>query len=40
VLAAADFVAKRPGGNGAVRELIEAILAAQNLNPEEVFSRP
>ena len=40
VLAQAGFIASRSGGNGAVRELVEAILAAQNLNPEEVLSRP
>ena len=32
VLSQADFVAKRLGGNGAVRELIEAILAARGMS--------
>jgi 3-deoxy-D-manno-octulosonate 8-phosphate phosphatase (KDO 8-P phosphatase) len=40
VLAQVDFVAKSPGGNGAVRELVEALLAAQGLSVEEVFARP
>ena len=40
VIAEADFVAKRPGGNGAVRDLVDALLAAQHLDPVEVFSRP
>lgn len=40
VLAQAGFIASHPGGNGAVRELVEAILTAQNLNPEEVLYRP
>ncbi|MFZ0305777.1 MAG: HAD hydrolase family protein [Terracidiphilus sp.] len=35
-----DFVSKSHGGNGAVRELIEAILNAQGLDIQEVFSRP
>jgi 3-deoxy-D-manno-octulosonate 8-phosphate phosphatase (KDO 8-P phosphatase) len=40
VLAQAAFVTHNPGGRGAVRELVNALLAAQNLDPEEVFSRP
>ena len=40
VLAQADFVAKNTGGNGAVRELVEALLTAQGLSVQEVFSRP
>ena len=40
VLALATFVAPSPGGHGAVRQLVNAILAAQNFNPEEVFSLP
>jgi len=40
VLAQANFIAKGPGGKGAVRELVEALLAAQGLSVEEVFSRP
>jgi 3-deoxy-D-manno-octulosonate 8-phosphate phosphatase (KDO 8-P phosphatase) len=37
VLAQADFIAKCTGGNGAVRELIEALLAAQGMNAQEVL---
>jgi 3-deoxy-D-manno-octulosonate 8-phosphate phosphatase (KDO 8-P phosphatase) len=40
VLAEVDFAAQRQGGNGAVRELVDALLAAQNLDPREVFSQP
>jgi 3-deoxy-D-manno-octulosonate 8-phosphate phosphatase (KDO 8-P phosphatase) len=40
VLAEVDFIATKPGGNGAVRELVEALLAAQGLLAQEVFSRP
>lgn len=39
VLKHAQFVAKAPGGNGALRELVDALLAAQNLDPQEVFAR-
>src|SRR5579862_2379300 len=39
VLEHAKFVAKAPGGNGAVRELIEALIAARGLTAQEVFSR-
>jgi 3-deoxy-D-manno-octulosonate 8-phosphate phosphatase (KDO 8-P phosphatase) len=39
VLRQANFVAKATGGNGAVRELIEALLAARGLTPQEVFTR-
>jgi 3-deoxy-D-manno-octulosonate 8-phosphate phosphatase (KDO 8-P phosphatase) len=35
-----DFIAKSPGGNGAVRNLIEALLKAQGLEMQEVFTRP
>lgn len=38
VLAVADFIAKSAGGNGAVRELIEALLAARGLRTQEVFT--
>lgn len=38
VLASADFITKAEGGNGAVRELIEVLMAAQGLYPQEVFS--
>ena len=37
VLARADFVAKKTGGNGAVRELVDALLAAKGLRAQEVF---
>jgi 3-deoxy-D-manno-octulosonate 8-phosphate phosphatase (KDO 8-P phosphatase) len=39
VLARVDFVAKCAGGNGAVRELIEALLAARGLRVQEVFAK-
>jgi 3-deoxy-D-manno-octulosonate 8-phosphate phosphatase (KDO 8-P phosphatase) len=38
VLAKADFIAKCAGGNGAVRELMEALLAARGLSAPEVFT--
>jgi len=40
VLAYVDFIAKSPGGNGAVRELMEALLDAQGLNVQQVLTRP
>ena len=39
VLARVDFIAKGLGGNGAVRELMDAILAARGLHALEVISR-
>ena len=39
VLARANFIARAPGGNGAVRELMEALLAARGLTAQEVFTR-
>ncbi len=39
VLARANFVARATGGNGAVRELMDAILAARGLTAQEVFTR-
>lgn len=39
VLARADFVAKSAGGNGAVRELIEALLTARGLLATEVYTK-
>jgi 3-deoxy-D-manno-octulosonate 8-phosphate phosphatase KdsC-like HAD superfamily phosphatase len=35
----ANFIAKAPGGNGAVRELMDAPLAARGLTAQEVFTR-
>ncbi len=40
VLAHADFISKSHGGNGAVRELVEELLAARGLRAHEVFNRP
>ena len=40
VLAQAKFISGKAGGNGAVRELIEALLAARGLHAQEIFSRP
>src|SRR5215471_18724216 len=39
VLKHVHFVAKAPGGCGAVRELVDALLAARHLTPQEVFAR-
>jgi 3-deoxy-D-manno-octulosonate 8-phosphate phosphatase (KDO 8-P phosphatase) len=39
VLEQAHFVAKARGGNGAIRELVDALLAARHLDPGEVFAR-
>jgi 3-deoxy-D-manno-octulosonate 8-phosphate phosphatase (KDO 8-P phosphatase) len=39
VLSRVDFVARTAGGNGAARELINALLRAQSFSVEEVFSR-
>lgn len=39
VLARANLIAKAPGGNGAVRELVDALLAARGLSAQEVFTR-
>lgn len=39
VVKRADFVAKAPGGNGALRELVDGLLAARGLTPQEVFTR-
>jgi len=39
VLARANFIARAPGGHGAVRELMDALLSAKGLNPQEVFAR-
>jgi 3-deoxy-D-manno-octulosonate 8-phosphate phosphatase (KDO 8-P phosphatase) len=40
VLTRVDFVAKSAGGNGAARELIDALLKAQGLFAQDVFLRP
>ena len=37
VLAFASFTCQHAGGNGAVREFIDALLAARNLDPEALF---
>jgi 3-deoxy-D-manno-octulosonate 8-phosphate phosphatase (KDO 8-P phosphatase) len=39
VLARAHFIASASGGNGAVRELMDALLAARGLTAQEVFTR-
>ena len=39
VLERAHFITKSPGGNGAVRELMDALLAARGLTAQEVFTR-
>ena len=39
VLKQARFVSKSQGGNGAVRELVDALLAAHHLDPQEVSAR-
>jgi 3-deoxy-D-manno-octulosonate 8-phosphate phosphatase KdsC-like HAD superfamily phosphatase len=36
----ADMVTQNPGGNGAVREIVDALLAAKDLNTREVLLRP
>jgi 3-deoxy-D-manno-octulosonate 8-phosphate phosphatase (KDO 8-P phosphatase) len=40
VLASASFVTGKSGGNGAVRELVNALLAARGLELQEIFARP
>jgi 3-deoxy-D-manno-octulosonate 8-phosphate phosphatase (KDO 8-P phosphatase) len=35
-----DMVTQSHGGNGAVREIVDALLAAKDLNAREVLSRP
>ena len=40
VLAHTNFNTRSSGGNGAVRELIDALLAAKGLNAREVLTRP
>jgi 3-deoxy-D-manno-octulosonate 8-phosphate phosphatase (KDO 8-P phosphatase) len=39
VLERVNFVTKAAGGNGAVRELVDALLAARHLSPQKVFAR-
>jgi 3-deoxy-D-manno-octulosonate 8-phosphate phosphatase (KDO 8-P phosphatase) len=39
VLARANFIAKAAGGNGAVRQLVDALIAARGLTSQEVFIR-
>jgi 3-deoxy-D-manno-octulosonate 8-phosphate phosphatase (KDO 8-P phosphatase) len=40
VLDHVDMVTQSHGGNGAVREIVDALLAAEDLNAREVLSRP
>jgi 3-deoxy-D-manno-octulosonate 8-phosphate phosphatase (KDO 8-P phosphatase) len=40
VLTRANLVTVNQGGNGAVRELVDALLSAQGLDVQEVFSKP
>ena len=40
VLAHVNFTARSNGGNGAVRELMDALLVAKGLNAQEVYTRP
>jgi 3-deoxy-D-manno-octulosonate 8-phosphate phosphatase (KDO 8-P phosphatase) len=39
VLACAAFVSKHPGGNGAVREFVEALLNARGLTAAEIYTK-
>jgi 3-deoxy-D-manno-octulosonate 8-phosphate phosphatase (KDO 8-P phosphatase) len=39
VLESVNFVTKAAGGNGAVRELVDALLAARHLDPLEMFAK-
>jgi 3-deoxy-D-manno-octulosonate 8-phosphate phosphatase (KDO 8-P phosphatase) len=39
VLSYVDFVAKNAGGNGAARELIDALLNAKGLSAQDVYSK-
>jgi 3-deoxy-D-manno-octulosonate 8-phosphate phosphatase (KDO 8-P phosphatase) len=39
VLASADFIAKNTGGNGAVRELVDALLGSRGLSALEAFTK-
>jgi 3-deoxy-D-manno-octulosonate 8-phosphate phosphatase (KDO 8-P phosphatase) len=40
VLSHANFVTKRSGGNGAVRDLVDALFIAQGFDIEQVFAKP
>ncbi|HLY40839.1 MAG TPA: HAD hydrolase family protein [Terracidiphilus sp.] len=40
VIERAGFVAAHGGGNGAVREWVDAILAARGIDPKELFLKP
>jgi 3-deoxy-D-manno-octulosonate 8-phosphate phosphatase (KDO 8-P phosphatase) len=40
VLERVTFVAKNNGGNGAVREWVDAILVARGIDPKELFLKP
>lgn len=39
VLKQAKFISKARGGNGAVRELVDALLAARGVTPRDAFAR-
>jgi 3-deoxy-D-manno-octulosonate 8-phosphate phosphatase (KDO 8-P phosphatase) len=39
VLSRAQFVTRSSGGNGAVREMVDALLAAQGLDPLQILQR-
>lgn len=39
VLSSVRFVTKNSGGNGAVREMVDALLAAQGVNPLETLTK-
>jgi 3-deoxy-D-manno-octulosonate 8-phosphate phosphatase (KDO 8-P phosphatase) len=39
VLSHVDFVTKNAGGNGAARELVEALLKARGLSAQEVYAK-
>ena len=39
VLSCAQFVTRNSGGNGAVREMIDALLAAQGIDPRETLKK-
>jgi 3-deoxy-D-manno-octulosonate 8-phosphate phosphatase (KDO 8-P phosphatase) len=40
VLACVDFISNNRGGDGAVREVVEALLLARGLSAQDVYQRP